>query len=225
MSTNPSTKRSKGYRGMGMEGFIARWYARVTAKSMAEYRKGAEQVAAQVPAGGSVLEVAPGPGYLAIELAKIGGYRVRGLDISASFVRMATENASKAGVAVAFQQGNAAEMPFAADEFDFIVCRAAFKNFSEPIQALSEMHRVLKVGGKAIILDMRSDASPEAIAAEVKRMNLGRINSLLTKWTFKHLLIKRAYSQQQFREMVSQTPFRACEINEEGIGMMVSLVK
>src|SRR5262249_44527081 len=113
---------------MAMEGAIARWYARNTARNMAGYREAAESVAAQVPGGASVLEVAPGPGYLAIELAKLGDYQVTGLDISHSFVRMATENAAKAGVAVRFVEGNAAEMPFAADSFDFIVCRAAFKN-------------------------------------------------------------------------------------------------
>jgi len=225
VSTNKSSNRTKGYRGMGMEGFLARWYARLTAKNMTDYRKGAEQVAAQVPDGGSVLEVAPGPGYLAIDLAKLGGYRIVGLDISHSFVRMATENAIKAAVVVEFQHGNAAAMPFANDEFDFIVCRAAFKNFSEPVQALIEMHRVLKPGGKSLIIDMRSDASREAIAAEVKRMGSGTINALITKWTFKHVLLKRAYSQQQFREMVAQTPFHTCQISEDGIGLAVSLVK
>jgi ubiquinone/menaquinone biosynthesis C-methylase UbiE len=225
VSTNKSSNRTKGYRGMGMEGFLARWYARLTAKNMTDYREGAKQVAAQVPDGGSVLEVAPGPGYLAIDLVKLGGYRVVGLDISHSFVRMATENAIKAGVAVEFQHGNAAAMPFANDEFDFIVCRAAFKNFSEPVQALTEMHRVLKPGGRSLIIDMKSDASREAIAAEVKRMGLGTINALITIWTFKHVLLKRAYSQQQFREMVAQTPFDTCQISEDGIGLAVSLVK
>ena len=47
--------------------------------------------------------------------------------------------------------------------FDLIICRAAFKNFSEPLQALHEMHRVLKPGGKALIMDLRRDASLEDI--------------------------------------------------------------
>src|SRR5690349_20886820 len=94
-----------------MEGFLARWYARITGKKRQEFRKAAEAVAAQVQSGGSVLEVAPGPGYLAIELARLGDYRIVGLDISRTFVRMATENAKEAGVAVTFTQGNASAMP------------------------------------------------------------------------------------------------------------------
>jgi ubiquinone/menaquinone biosynthesis C-methylase UbiE len=225
MNTHSTANSTKGYRGMGMGGFLARWYARTTAKNMADFKKDAEQVAAQVPARGSILEVAPGPGYLAIELARLGDHRVVGLDISESFVRIATENAAKAGVAVEFQHGNVSAMPFIKDEFDFIVCRAAFKNFSEPVQALCEMHRVLKPGRKSLIIDMRSDASREAIDAEVKRMGLGIINSMLTKFVFKHMLIKRAYSRLKIRDMVAQTPFGTCEIREEGIGMAISMAK
>jgi ubiquinone/menaquinone biosynthesis C-methylase UbiE len=215
----------KPYRGVGMEGFIARWYARNTGRHKESYRKSAEVVAGQLADGASVLEVAPGPGYLAIELARLGNYRVVGLDISRSFVEMARRNAQDAGVAVTFEQGNASSMPFGPDSFDFIVCRAAFKNFSEPVQALNEMHRVLRPGGKALIFDLRPDASPEAITAEVKNMGLGWFNSLLTKLTFKCMLLKTAYSREQFRQMASQTPFKSCEITEDGIGLAVTLTK
>src|SRR3954447_22938970 len=111
-----------------MEGWVARWYARNTAKSMDEFRADARRVAAQLRDGGRVLEVAPGPGYLAVELAKLGGYRVVGLDVSASFVRLATQHAATAGVDVTFRHGDAAAMPFGDASFDFVVCRAAFKN-------------------------------------------------------------------------------------------------
>jgi ubiquinone/menaquinone biosynthesis C-methylase UbiE len=223
MSTTLTPKSTKGYRGLAMEGFIARWYAGNTARR--DHRTSAELVAGQVASGGSILEVAPGPGYLAIELARLGTYRVVGLDISQSFVEMAMANAKGAGVAVAFHHGDAAQMPFPPDSFDFIVCQAAFKNFSQPIQALGEMHRVLKPGGKALILDLRPDASADAINAEVKKMALDWFNSLITKLAFKYWLLKRAYSQEQFRQMASRTPFKTCEIQEEPIGLAVSLTK
>ncbi len=220
-----SPRPKKAYKGLAMEGFIARWYARNTGRHKESYRKSAEMVAGQIADGASVLEIAPGPGYLAIELARLGNYRVVGLDISQSFVEMARRNAADAGVAITFEQGNASEMPFEPDSFDFIVCRAAFKNFSQPVQALNEMYRVLKPGGKALILDLRPDASSEAIHAEVKQMGLGWFNSWLTKLTFKYMLVKRAYSQEQFRQMASQTPFKTCEIQEDGIGQAVALTK
>ena len=158
----------KGYKGLGMEGALARWYARNTGKSIEHFRNEARALAVGLPANASILEVAPGPGFLAIELARIGTFQVTGLDISKTFVEIATTNARKAGVAATFRLGNASAMPLEGGSFDLIVCRAAFKNFSEPVRAIEEMYRVLKPGGKAIIFDLRPDVSPpEDIAAEV----------------------------------------------------------
>jgi ubiquinone/menaquinone biosynthesis C-methylase UbiE len=225
MSTTQPRQTGKAYKGMAMEGFIARWYARNTARNRADYRKSAEAVARRLPGGGRVLEVAPGPGYLAIELAGLGRYDVVGLDISKSFVEMATANARAAGVAVTFVHGDAAHMPFDADSFDFVVCRAAFKNFADPVQALAEMYRVLRAGGEALIIDLRHDASGEAIDAAVKEMGLGWFNGLLTRLILKHGLLRRAYSEEQFRTMASQTPFQTCAIQAEAITLNVSLTK
>ena len=69
------------------------------------------------------------------------------------------------------------------------------------------MFRVLRPGGLALILDLRPDASPADIAAYVKGKRMGWLNALLTRWTFKHMLLKRAYTPQQFRQMAAQTPF------------------
>jgi ubiquinone/menaquinone biosynthesis C-methylase UbiE len=207
-----------------MEGPVARWYARNTGKNMEPFRKEAHAIAQNLPSGSAVLEVAPGPGFLAIELAKLGSYRIVGLDISKSFVRIATDNATRAGVDVSFREGNASSMPFEADSFDFVFCRAAFKNFSEPVAALREMYRVLKPGGKAVIYDLRKDTSSEAIKAHVQEMGLSWVNSLLTRWILQWLR-KRDYSQDDFRRMAAETPFRTCEINCEPIGAEIILRK
>jgi ubiquinone/menaquinone biosynthesis C-methylase UbiE len=219
-----TTKVKKGYKGLGMEGFIARWYARNTEQSD-RFCKVADRIAGSLVDGARILEVAPGPGYLAIEIAKRGRFHVAGLDISKTFVQLATDNAAKAGVSVAFHRGDAAAMPFDADSFDRIVCMAAFKNFSDPVGALNEMCRVLKPGGKAVVIDLRPDVSNAEIDAEVKKMKLGWIGSLMTRLTFKHMLRKRAYSQEQLRSMAAQTPFSTCEIREDSIGFEVSLIK
>src|SRR5205085_10197532 len=117
--------------------------------------------------------------------------------------------------ALEFHHGNASSMPFAADTFDFIICRAAFKNFTAPVQALQEMYRVLKPGGRALIIDLRHDASPEDITAYVDKMGLSRINTMMTKWTFKHFLLKNAYTGAQIEQLVSQTSFASFDIRED----------
>ncbi len=154
---------AKPHKGAGMEGFVASWYARQTARDLDEFQRIARRIAAHLNPGSRVLEIAPGPGYLAIALAKLTDGQVTGLDISKSFVRMAADNAREAGVRVDFEHGDAADLPFPKAQFDFIVCRAAFKNFNPPQVALNEKHRVLKPGGAALIIDLRKDFSRRAV--------------------------------------------------------------
>jgi ubiquinone/menaquinone biosynthesis C-methylase UbiE len=207
-----------------MEGAIATWYARNTARDMARFTEVARLVAGRVRPGGAVLEVAPGPGYLSIEIAR-RGYEVTALDISRSFVRIAGENAAREGVAVSVRLGNAAAMPFAAESFDFVVCTAAFKNFSEPIAAINEMHRVLKPGGEALIIDLRKDASLRDIADEVRNMHLSAWNALVTRFIFRHGLLRAAYTADQLTEMASRSTFGGGEVTPRGIGFELWLTK
>ena len=215
---------AKAYKGLGMEGAIATWYTKHTGRDLSRFKETARLVAEHARPGAEVLEVAPGPGYLSIELAR-RGYKVTALDISKSFVRIAREHAAKAGVAVDVQLGNAAQMPFADAAFDFIVCVAAFKNFSDPIGALNEMHRVLRPGGQASIIDLRKDASSEDIDAEVRNMHLSAANAQLTRWTFQFVLLKRAYREDQLEQMVAQSQFRRGELARNGIGFELRLTK
>jgi ubiquinone/menaquinone biosynthesis C-methylase UbiE len=163
-----TAQKAKPYKGLPLEGPLARWYAKNTGRDPAVFKELAAEIARSLKPNDRVLEVAPGPGYLAVELARLGDWRVTGLDISRAFVRMAAEHAREMGVHVDFRLGNASAMSFADDSFELIVCRAAFKNFSEPVGALSGMRRVLAPGGVAIIIDLRREISDEAIAAEVE---------------------------------------------------------
>jgi ubiquinone/menaquinone biosynthesis C-methylase UbiE len=214
------------FKGPEMEGAVARWYAKVrrSGSQPAEYRRQAAQLTDGLPAGAKVLEVAPGPGYLAIEMARLGLVQVTGLDISRTFVQIASDNAREAEVTVDFQQGDAAVMPFEADSFDLIVCQAAFKNFVHPGSALSEMHRVLSAGGTAVIQDMSSDATHADIEREVAGMQLGWLSSFTTMATLE-MLKRRAYSPSQLERLAAESPFHTSEISTEGIGLTVSLHK
>lgn len=220
-----STTTAKPYKGLGMEGVVAKWYSSLTKKSIGDFQSLATRVAGQLPPEGSVLEVAPGPGYFAIELAKLGDYRITGLDISQTFVKIARANAAKSGVHVDFRHGNASAMPFESDRFDFLLCRAAFKNFSEPLRAIEEMHRVLKPGGQALIIDLRRDSTRESIDQAVTNMNIGAVNGAITKLTFRFMLLKRAYTKSEIERLASKTKFRRIHIEQDLTGMEIALLK
>jgi ubiquinone/menaquinone biosynthesis C-methylase UbiE len=219
------TTTTKAYKGLPMEGLIASWYAKTTLKDINRHKVIAKKLVEKIPANGSVLEIAPGPGYFCIELAKLGNYKVTGLDISKSFVEIARKNAVEAGLKIDFREGNASAMPFKEGTFDFTFCQAAFKNFSEPVKAIAEMYRVLKPGGTAVIADMRRDASANDMQREVNGMGLDPMNRFFVKWTFDHMLIKSAYSLDQMKAMVAQTPFEKCRIDVQGVGFMLWLEK
>lgn len=216
-------KRHKPYAGVQMEGPIAAWYARIT-RGRPDISATAQAIAERLPAGSHVLEVAPGPGYLSVELAS-RGFQVSGLDISRSFVRIATGNAHQAGVSIDFRHGDVARMPFATATFDFVVCQAAFKNFHSPVAALDEIHRVLRPGGTASIYDLRKDAPDADIAEEVRRMHLSPLNAWLTRLTFRFGLLRAAYTRDRLERVVAQSRFGRGEILVDGIGFELRLAK
>src|ERR1700677_2853057 len=170
---DPKQPATKPYIGLGMEGFVARWYAKSTRRDLADFQRQARETAAHLPPHADVLEVAPGPGYFSLELARLGSFRITGLDISRTFVQIAQTAAREQSLQIDFRHGNASAMPFPADSFDFVFCRAAFKNFSQPVAAINEMHRVLRPGGRALIVDLRNDVSPDEIDSYVKNSGRG----------------------------------------------------
>ena len=209
-----------------MEGRMARWYARQrgTPSQIAVFREQAAQLTATAANGADVLEVAPGPGYLAIEIARLGRFHVTGLDISRTMVEIARENAAAAGVTVDLRHGDATAMPFADESFDLIVCQAAFKNFRQPVTALNELHRVLRPGCLAVIQDLRKEATRADIALEVSAQKLGVVNGLITRVVLGQLR-RRSYSTARFERLIAESNFRTCQMKSAGIGIEVRLEK
>ena len=162
---------------------------------------------------------------MAVELATLGAYRITGLDISRSFVRIASENARRAGVTIDFRHGDVAHMPFPAESFDLVTSTAAFKNFPDPVAALDEIHRVLRPGGHASIFDMRKDAPRDALDREVRDMHLSPPSAFVTRWIFRLGLLRAAYTRAALEAIVERSRFERGEIVPDGIGFELRLVK
>jgi ubiquinone/menaquinone biosynthesis C-methylase UbiE len=220
-----NASHAKPYLGLSMEGPIASWYAKNTGRDLTPYRRTAENIARQLQPGAEILDLACGPGYLGIAFAKLGAYRVTGLDISDSFIQIAAKQAKEAGVPLQLHKGDAGAMPFPEARFDAVVCRAAFKNFSAPEKALAEIHRTLKPGGFAVIIDLDPDASPQAIREEVDAMPMGAVNRAVTRFIFKHMLLKRAHRVEKLADLAQASPFGRADIRRDGISLEVWLRK
>lgn len=219
-------RKMRRKKDLAIEGFTARWYNKNTQKHrLNEMKEYADLVAMDLKEGSEVLEVAMGPGYLAIELAKNGRYKVVGVDLSKTFVEMARANAREAGVDVEFQQGSASELHFPDGRFDAIVCTAAFKNFKEPERALSEMYRVLKPRGTVLIVDMNRHATDVQIGELTDKMKAKGLERLFLKLTFKYFLRKGAYTKEELSAFFGKMNWRYSVIEEDGIGFRIWLGK
>jgi ubiquinone/menaquinone biosynthesis C-methylase UbiE len=218
------TSTGKAYKGIGMEGSLARWYDRTTRRDMPEIKALAARVAAIVPALGTVLEVAPGPGFLSIELAK-HGLQVRAMDISKTFVQIAQRNAAAEGVEARFELGNAASLPVEDASVDFVVCRAAFKNFTEPMKALREMKRVLRPGGTALLIDMRRDVPVAELKRYVDRLGVNWLSRWFMMFVFRSMLIKRSYPLEDIRGMATEAAWLEPRIEISPVGFELWMTK
>jgi ubiquinone/menaquinone biosynthesis C-methylase UbiE len=87
------------------------------------------------------------------------------------------------------------------------------------------MHRVLKPGGRALIIDLRKDASWDEIVSYVDGLHVSAANSWVMKFTFKHMLLKRAYTEGQMTSLASASDFKSCEIVKAPVGMEVKFTR
>ena len=218
-------KKMRKKKDVGIYGYTAKWYDKNSRKSrMTQMQEYATEIQSLVHDGARILEVAPGPGYLSIELAKMG-FDVTGVELSPDFVNIEKINAKEANVLVDFKEGNASNLPCDENTFDFIVCSAAFKNFKDPVKALKEMYRVLKPGGTSLIIDMNFNTTAQDIEGEIKKTGMKGFDKYFVRFAFKTFLKKGAYTKENFEMFLNETEFKNYNIKQEDISLYVYLSK
>jgi ubiquinone/menaquinone biosynthesis C-methylase UbiE len=196
-----------------------------TVENREEYKRLAGKVV-QIVKEGRVLELGSGPGYLSIELAKLGSFEITGLDASQTMTSIAEKNARAAAVEVEFRLGDAAYIPFDDDTFDFIISRHVLHYWKQPtvIRIFNEVHRTLKTNGRALIVELRPDASKEAIDKEARKLS----DSFVARWGLRRGItraVKEAHTQNEIHELVSKTGFSKCEVQESPLELEIWLEK
>lgn len=111
--------------------------------------------------GESVLDVGCGTGSLAIEVSRVVGESgsVVGVDPSPEFIGRASSKARRARTKVTFQTGTAQNLPFEDNAFDVVMCTFVLHQLPPDSlhRAVAEMARILKSGGRALIVDIGGD--------------------------------------------------------------------
>ncbi len=203
----------------GIEGWFAEKYDKFAKEVlMDEYKRIANRVTEQLK-NGKVLEIGPGPGYISIEISKLGDFQITGLDISETMIEIAKRNAKKAGAELKFELGDASNMPFEDNTFDFVVSSGSLHHWKESVKVFNETYRILKTDGKALICDLRKDTSKEEIGEIIKK-----IDSFIMRWGLKHS-IKDSYTKDKIMELLGKTRFNKGEVKENPIGLEIWLKK
>ncbi|MEX0721135.1 MAG: bifunctional demethylmenaquinone methyltransferase/2-methoxy-6-polyprenyl-1,4-benzoquinol methylase UbiE [Balneolaceae bacterium] len=105
--------------------------------------------------GDHVLDCATGTGDLAIRFKKVVGDtgHVLGTDFCAPMIEPAPAKAKKEGLDIDFEVADAMDLPYESDEFDIAAIAFGIRNVDEPVTALKEMARVVKSGGRVVVLE------------------------------------------------------------------------
>lgn len=117
---------------------------------------------AAVRPGQKVLDVASGSGDLAREFAKLAGPQgeVWQTDINAAMLGVGRDRLLNAGLMLPLAQCDAEKLPFPSARFDLVTVAFGLRNMTHKDVALAEMTRVLKPGGKLIVLEFSKVAAP-----------------------------------------------------------------
>jgi ubiquinone/menaquinone biosynthesis C-methylase UbiE len=106
----------------------------------------------------NALDVGCGTGFLAFELAA-RGHRVTGVDFAPAMIAEARRKAAVRGLAVTFEEADAEQLPFAPARFDLVISRHLLWTLPHPEAAIGEWLRILRPGGRLVVVDGQFDAA------------------------------------------------------------------
>ncbi|MFI4897826.1 MAG: bifunctional demethylmenaquinone methyltransferase/2-methoxy-6-polyprenyl-1,4-benzoquinol methylase UbiE [Phycisphaerales bacterium JB059] len=154
------TREDKAPRVRAMFGAIARSYDlnnRLHSFGRDQAWRRAAVKAAAVPRGGRVLDVACGTGDLTEALARTNAREVIGLDFTREMLDVAGVKRDRLppelGAKVSYVEGDAMDLPFESAAFDALTIAFGIRNVQDPHRALREFARVLKPGGRLVVLE------------------------------------------------------------------------
>ncbi len=106
--------------------------------------------------GQRVLEVSFGTGYLLMQYAD--RFETYGVDINARMVAVAKRNLENSGMRADLKQGNVEQLPYEDEYFDAVISTMALSGYPNGASSMSEIRRVLKPGGRFILIDVNYPA-------------------------------------------------------------------
>jgi ubiquinone/menaquinone biosynthesis C-methylase UbiE len=102
----------------------------------------------------NILDVGCATGRLLVSLASVGAQKLAGTDIAPKIIELAGKNLMKKGLDADLKVSNAEDkLPWDNNTFNIVTMTGVLHHFFDPLRALSEVYRVLKQGGKLILIE------------------------------------------------------------------------
>lgn len=130
-------------------------------------------------ASGEVLEVAVGSGRNLPFYPE--GVRLTGVDLSPAMLQVARDRARRLGLAVELREADAQALPFPDASFDTVVCTLSLCTIPDDRRAVAEMYRVLRPGGRLVLLDHVRSTNRLLVAVQWLVSRLSRRDHLLRR--------------------------------------------
>jgi demethylmenaquinone methyltransferase / 2-methoxy-6-polyprenyl-1,4-benzoquinol methylase len=177
--------------------------------------------------GQQVLDIAGGTGDLSLAFAaKVGPTgRVVHTDINEAMLREGRNRLLDQGVVLPTLVCDAEKLPFASDSFDFVSVAFGLRNMTHKDQALAEMLRVLKPGGKLLVLEFSRVAKPLEKAYDWYSFNiLPKLGQLVAKdeHSYRYLAesIRMHPGQEELRQLMKSVGFGHVDVHNLSAGVV-----
>jgi ubiquinone/menaquinone biosynthesis C-methylase UbiE len=174
---------------------------------------------------GTALEIGPGPGYLGLEwLKNTKDTKLHWLEISEDMKKIALGNAKEYGLEnriTATISDATKRFPFDDNVFDAVFTNGSMHEWVNPVQVFSEVHRVLKKGGRFFISDLKRNINPMIllimkmmVKIKKKSMKQGLMTSI---WA--------AYIKKELEDILPGSALHDYSVKENPFGLIISGIK
>lgn len=136
---------------------IVDFYTDLWSKYEFNFRYLAKKALKLKPDAIDIADIGTGPGFLAIQLARLSGKKIKAVDLAPNMLNKANKLAAKAGVQIQTIEADCRNLPFKDASLDLVTSSALIHMLEDSLPFFIELKRVVKPGGKALIAGFRRD--------------------------------------------------------------------
>lgn len=172
-----------------------------------------------------VLDIACGTGDLSLEMQRGTRARIIGSDFCRPMLEIAKKKTAEAGESVPYVEGDAMSLPFADETFDAVTIAFGLRNLANFEDGLAEMHRILRRGGRLVVLEFSTPVVPgfKAIFNAYFTRVLPRIGGAVSgsRGAYEYLpdSVSRFPDQKRLAEMMERVGFTSVDYSNLTAGV------